>query len=121
MRIEDELPRRRDSSVKRNFEKENDYIPKKWKEIHYSDTDEFVNAMINNKKDKFFSNLKLIFSILLVFSCGLLLITCIITIIVAHAPYQTVDIILIVVIGIFGGLVLFYSPAHAKFLRLLKN
>jgi hypothetical protein len=131
MKIEDELPHRKDLREERNFKEENDYIPKKWKEIQYSDTEEFVKVMMDNKKkDSFFSNLKAIFSILLGFSCVLLLITCIIAIIIAHFPYQTIDIILIVVSLTFVELVLFYTPMRTflicyvsnllyKFLRLL--
>ena len=65
MKIEDELPQRRDLSDNRNFKGETDYIPNEWKKIKYPNTKAFVDAMMDDKKkDKFYSNLKPIFSIL---------------------------------------------------------
>ena len=83
MKIEDELPQRRDLSDNRNFKEEKDYIPKRWKEIRFPKTDAFVDFMMDDKKkDKFYSNMKPIFSILKIFSYVLLSIICIIAIIV---------------------------------------
>jgi hypothetical protein len=90
MKIEDELPERKDLSDSRNFMKETKYIPLKWEKDYISpegkknlfpNTEEFVKAM-KQEKGKFYSNMRPIFSILRVFSYLLLSITCLIAIIV---------------------------------------
>ena len=83
MKIEDELPQRRDLSEIRNFKDEKEYIPYKWKKTKFPNTEAFVKAMMDDKKkDKFYSNLKPIFSILRVVSYMLLLIIVAIIIII---------------------------------------
>ena len=81
MKIEDELPERKDLSDNRNFKEETKYLPNEWENKPFPNTKAFVTAMMQGK-DKFYSNMRPIFSILRVFSYLLLSITCIITIIV---------------------------------------
>jgi hypothetical protein len=89
MKIEDELPERKDLS-NRNFTKENKYIPHRWEKDYispqgeknlFSDTEEFVKKMMK-KKDALYSNMKPIFSIFRAFSCVLLMLILAIFIIV---------------------------------------
>jgi ABC-type multidrug transport system fused ATPase/permease subunit len=72
MKIEDELPDRKDLSDSRNFTKEKKYIPHRWEKDYissekeknlFSDTEDFV-ATLMEKKDALYSNMKPIFSIL---------------------------------------------------------
>lgn len=82
MKIEDELPERKDLSDSRNFKEETTYIPPEWKENNlFPTTDAYVKATMQ-RKDRFYSNMRPIFSILRVFSNVLLSITCVIVIIV---------------------------------------
>ena len=81
MKIEDELPERKDMSDNRNFKEEKKYIPNEWGSKLFLNTEAFVNAMMEGK-DKFYSSMKPIFSVLRIFSYILLSITCIIAIIV---------------------------------------
>jgi len=58
MKLENELPPRENKM--NNFEKEDYYIPEKWRTERYSDTDDFVNKML--KEDRFYSNMKPLFT-----------------------------------------------------------
>ncbi len=80
MKIEDELPQRKDLSDSRNFMNETKYIPYRWEKDYispeegknlFSDTEDFVNKMMQ-KKDALYSNMKPIFSFFRVFSYVLL-------------------------------------------------
>ncbi len=71
MKIEDELPQRKDVSKDRNFNEENDYIPSLWKGQQYAKTEDFVKATMS-QSDRFYSNMQPIFSALKCFSYMLL-------------------------------------------------
>lgn len=64
MKIEDELPQRRDLRDNRNFKEEKEYIPDEWKKNQFLNTKAYVDAMMDGKKkDKFYSNMRPIFPI----------------------------------------------------------
>jgi hypothetical protein len=81
MKIEDELPQRRDLGDTGNFNKEKEYFPDEWKKIKFLDTKEYVDTMMQ-RKDKFYSNMKPLFSVLYACSYVLLSAICIIAVIV---------------------------------------
>ena len=81
MKIQDELPKRIDLSDNRNFKDEKEYIPDLWKKHRFTDTDAFIKAMME-EKDKFYSDMKPIFSRLKVISYVLVLILVSIAIII---------------------------------------
>lgn len=81
MKIEVELPERKDLSANRNFNEETRYIPGEWEDGRFPNAKAFVTAMMQ-RKDKFYSNMSPIFSILRVSSYMLLSITCAIALIV---------------------------------------
>jgi hypothetical protein len=63
MKIEDELPQRKDKSDNRNFRDETKYIPLEWEKCKFSTTKQYVDEMMR-QNDRFYSNMRPIFSIL---------------------------------------------------------
>jgi hypothetical protein len=69
MKIEDELPQRKDFKANRNFKEEKEYIPQDWKKMQYSNTDEYVKSWMGDKKrPTFYSSMSPIFSLFQVIS-----------------------------------------------------
>ncbi len=60
MKLENELPPRGNKS---NFEREDYYIPEEWRKEQYSDTNDFVKKMMQGR-DRFYSNMKPLFTYL---------------------------------------------------------
>lgn len=84
MKIEDELPQRKDLSGNRNFKQETKYIPLEWEKNQFLTTEAYVTAMMQGK-DKFYSNMRPIFPIFRRVSYVLLAIVSVI-IIITVAP-----------------------------------
>lgn len=79
MKIEDELPLRKDLGD-RNFKQETEYIPDKWKKTRFLSTKAYVNAMME-RKDTLSSNMRRTFPIFRWLSYALLIIVIVIVII----------------------------------------
>ena len=60
MKIEDELPKRKDKSDDRNFKDETKYIPPEWEKSKFSNTKQYVDEMMK-QNDRFYSDMRPIF------------------------------------------------------------
>ncbi|MEM3616616.1 MAG: hypothetical protein QXJ31_01715 [Candidatus Bathyarchaeia archaeon] len=81
MKIEAELPSRKDKRDDRNFKEETNYLPLAWEKCKFSNTEQFVDEMLK-RNNSFYSSMKPIFSILrkvayllMAIVCSIILIT----------------------------------------------